>query len=294
MQQAYDLYLTDILRIISDALLVPVIIILLLLIVFALWSVGSLIAEFFTERRNFKANMPELLAALAAAEPAGIPAVVDESGLLNRQKRALLILWDYRMLPEETFVALAKRLIATEDLRYKRIADRQNAVSKIAPMFGLMGTLIPLGPGIVALGQNDLTTLSSSIGTAFYTTVAGLVSAAVSFVISKIRTNWYEEYMTSLEAAVTTIIELVEQLRNANEIDITEPGHSVFDLGYEKQGTAHTIAEEVANQSLAYVKQAAKDPASAQSDNSTMPSPKDAAMNQSFLQAGDVAQKKVV
>lgn len=294
MQQAYDLYLTDVLRIISDALLVPVIIILLLLIVFALWSMGSLIAEFFTERRNFKANMPELLAELAAAQPHSIPTVIDESGLLNRQKRALFILWDYRMLPEETFVALAKRLIATEDLRYKRIADRQNAVSKIAPMFGLMGTLIPLGPGIVALGQNDLTTLSSSIGTAFYTTVAGLISAAISFVISKIRTNWYEEYMTSLEAATTTILELVEQLRTANAIDITEPGHSVFEFGYEKQGKVNSVAEEVVNQSFAYANQDMKSQMLIQANDHTASASKDTAADQGFSQADDVLQKKVV
>lgn len=262
MDLAYDLYLTDILRIISDALLVPVILVLLFLMGYGLWSIGSVIVEFFTERRNFKANMPDLLARLAAAKPAEIPNVIDTSGLLNRQKKALLTLWDYRMLPEETFVALAKRLIATEDLRYRRIADRQGTASKIAPMFGLMGTLIPLGPGIVALGQNDLSTLSSSIGTAFYTTVAGLVSAAVFFFFSKIRTNWYEEYMTSLEAAMTTVIEVVDGLRMSGAIDITEPGTSVYDLGYEKPGKP-SVAEEVAAQSIAYAKDAeARDAAS--------------------------------
>ena len=74
-------------------------------------------------------------------------------------------------------------------------------------MFGLMGTLIPLGPGLIALGQGDTKTLSSSLLIAFDTTVAGLISAAVSYIISSVRNRWYEEYMVNLE----TVMECEEQ-----------------------------------------------------------------------------------
>ena len=36
-------------------------------------------------------------------------------------------------------------------------------IAKLGPMFGLLGPLIPLGPGIVALGQGDTVTLSEYI-----------------------------------------------------------------------------------------------------------------------------------
>ncbi len=85
-------------------------------------------------------------------------------------------------------------------------------VARIAPMFGLMGTLIPLGPGLIALAQ-ECKTLSDSLLIAFDTTVAGLISAAVSFVISGIRKNWYRQYMTGLETVMETILE--EQDREA-------------------------------------------------------------------------------
>jgi biopolymer transport protein ExbB/TolQ len=74
-------------------------------------------------------------------------------------------------------------------------------------MFGLLGTLIPLGPGLIALGQGDTYTLSQSMLTAFDTTIAGLAAAAVSFVISTIRKRWYEDYMTSTEALAQCILE---------------------------------------------------------------------------------------
>ena len=60
-------------------------------------------------------------------------------------------------------------------------------IAKLGPMFGLLGTLIPLGPGIVALGQGDTATLAGSLGVAFDTTIVGVISAAVACVISNVR-----------------------------------------------------------------------------------------------------------
>ena len=66
-------------------------------------------------------------------------------------------------------------------------------------MLGLMGTLIPLGPGIMALGQGDTYTLSVSLLTAFDTTIAGLIAAAFCLVISTVRRRWYSGYTADLE-----------------------------------------------------------------------------------------------
>ena len=80
-------------------------------------------------------------------------------------------------------------------------------IAKLGPMFGLLGTLIPLGPGIIALGQGDTVTLSKSLLTAFDTTVAGLICAAVALVISVIRKRWYSEYMADTETVIECILE---------------------------------------------------------------------------------------
>ena len=79
--------------------------------------------------------------------------------------------------------------------------------AKIGPMLGLLGTLIPLGPGIIALGQGDTITLSSSLLTAFDTTIMGLIAAAIAIVISTIRTRWYTDYMSILETLMECILE---------------------------------------------------------------------------------------
>jgi biopolymer transport protein ExbB/TolQ len=81
---------------------------------------------------------------------------------------------------------------------------------KLGPMFGLLGTLIPLGPGIIALGRGDTYTLSSSLLTAFDTTIAGLIAAAVATVISTIRKRWYSRYVGLMEAVMECLLEAME------------------------------------------------------------------------------------
>ena len=221
-------YLSDVLHAVSQALLAPDIIMLLAFIAYALFCIGSVIAENFSERRHFNVAMPQFLADLMAAKEDEIPGVIERSGLLNRQKSALLTVYDYRILPGDALVALIKRLVNEEESRYDRIAGRNNTAARVSPMLGLMGTLIPLGPGIQALGKANAEVLSTSLLIAFDTTVAGLVVAAVCLVIGKIRGNWYGNYMSALDSAMATMLQKIEDMRNEGKIQIKEPSNYAF------------------------------------------------------------------
>ena len=196
----------DILRAVCSALQIPTIIILLLLILLIIIILGSFFAELFTERRKLKADIPELVDQLQGKNVKDQEQIVLASGLLKRQKEAVIKLIKRITYPDDTREALARQLIADEESRYARITKITDLIARIAPMFGLMGTLIPLGPGLIALGQGDTKTLSDSLLIAFDTTIAGLVSAAVAFVISGIRKGWYEQYMVGLETVMETIL----------------------------------------------------------------------------------------
>ena len=196
----------DILRAVCSALQIPTIVILILLILLIIIILGSFFAELFTERRKLKADIPELVDQLQGKNVKDQEQIVLASGLLKRQKEAVIKLIKRITYPDDTREALARQLIADEESRYARITKITDLIARIAPMFGLMGTLIPLGPGLIALGQGDTKTLSDSLLIAFDTTIAGLVSAAVAFVISGIRKGWYEQYMVGLETVMETIL----------------------------------------------------------------------------------------
>ena len=180
----------DVLRAVASSLQIPTIIILLLLILATIVLLGTFIAEFFTERKALKVNIPALIDEMQGKNTTELDEVVSGSGLLKRQKEAAHELIVRIKYPNDTREALARQIISDEESRYNKITKFTDIIARVAPMFGLMGTLIPLGPGLIALAQGDTKTLSESLLIAFDTTVAGLISAAVAYVISGIRKGW--------------------------------------------------------------------------------------------------------
>ena len=196
----------DVLRAVSSALETPVVIVLIFFLLSAAVLTGWLIAEYFTERRQLRVALPKLLEELRTAPDRA--AVIEASGLLRRQRDALLELTRHPDFTGEMREALAVRLLEQEQERCDKIVRLSELIARLAPMFGLLGTLIPLGPGIIALGQGDTYTLSTSLLTAFDTTVAGLVAAAFATVISTVRRGWYREYASILDAVSEVLLEV--------------------------------------------------------------------------------------
>jgi biopolymer transport protein ExbB/TolQ len=262
-------FVQNMLHSVSQGLTYPVIILLLIAIGYSLFEIGSIIVEYIFERRHFKVALPEFLRAIDEAEAEDMADVVKRSGLLLRQKKTLLTLFQNRDLPEEARWALAKKLLSAEISHKKRVTDRNDTIAKVAPMLGLMGTLIPLGPGIVALGQGDTQTLSNSLLMAFDTTVAGLITAVVCMIISKIRKRWYTEYSDALEAGVTTMLEKIELLEKEGKLGHVD--HNEVDkLERELQG-GNGAAKQDASAPTASVGQAFSSSSAEKAAGTSMP-----------------------
>ena len=202
--------LNNVLRAVSSGLRYPVVVVLLLIMAATLVLLGSFLVEIFTERRHLKVSMPQLVDRLRTAGRSGQNAMTEtiaSGGLLRRQENILIELTQHPELTADMRRALADRLLEEEQSRMERIVKYSDLLAKLGPIFGLLGTLIPLGPGIIALGQGDTYTLSQSLLTAFDTTVAGLISAAVAMVISSVRKGWYANYMSILETLTDCVLE---------------------------------------------------------------------------------------
>ncbi len=207
-----NLSLSEVLHELGQVMKIPCLIILLALLVVAVWQIGDLVMEALTERRHREKDVEGLLDRLHAAEDsAGRVQVLEESALPAGQKRMLKKLAEEGGLSEGERTALAQKFLGDEEGRYERRTAVTDLLAKLGPMFGLLGTLIPLGPGIVALGQGDTATLSNAIGLAFDTTIAGLLSAAVGSVVSNIRNRWYDGYLTDLETVMEYVLEGAKQ-----------------------------------------------------------------------------------
>ncbi len=199
--------LSNVLRAVSSFLQVPVMLILILMIAVTILMTAILIFEYFLEHRKMKANLPALVDELKKRR-GHLDSVIRKSGLLKRQREALQEIIRHKELTPSMRESLAAELLYEEKVRYDSIVRITDTIAKLGPMFGLMGTLIPLGPGIIALGRGDTLTLSQSLLIAFDTTVAGLAAAAVCYVISAIRKKWYAGYISALEMCMECVVEL--------------------------------------------------------------------------------------
>jgi hypothetical protein len=114
-----------------------------------------------------------------------------------------LVLWDIGVALGERSGGLARwrRLPRAEaERRACRRLDRADLTGRIGPMLGLMGTLIPLGPGLAALGDGDVRILSTAMLVAFDTTVIGLVTGAAGFLLGRLRRRWYDAFFDQWDA----------------------------------------------------------------------------------------------
>ncbi len=222
MTESILLSLKDTMHVISSNLLIPTIIILLLLLALTVVELGGILAETLTERRRMKVDVSELVDAFQGKDAGKIMDKIEHSLLLRRQKKVLGKLIRHSNLPSASLQALARRLLAGEELHYTKITNRTDLVVRLGPMFGLMGTLIPLGPGMIALGQGDTKTLADSLLIAFDTTITGLAAAGIAFAISRLRKRWYDDYLSNLEALMESLLEVFAHERGIEKQEVQD------------------------------------------------------------------------
>ena len=92
-----------------------------------------------------------------------------------------------------------ERLLNEMEYLISRRLERSRLISRIGPMLGLMGTLIPMGPALIGLSHGDIETLADNLIIAFGTTVVGLLVGGVSYAIAMVRTRWYDREMDEME-----------------------------------------------------------------------------------------------
>jgi biopolymer transport protein ExbB/TolQ len=62
--------------------------------------------------------------------------------------------------------------------------------SRIAPMLGLVATMIPMGPALIAVSAGTSQGVAQNLAPAFAAVIVALVSASITFWIHTIRRRW--------------------------------------------------------------------------------------------------------
>lgn len=72
-------------------------------------------------------------------------------------------------------------------------------VSRTAPMLGLVATMIPMGPALLALTRSDAQSVGENMVVAFSSVILALVSASLTFLVMTVRRRWLLEELRQLE-----------------------------------------------------------------------------------------------
>ena len=201
-------WLTGSLDVISQSLAIPVLVILLILVVVSIVLLGGFIGEFIS-----RCNVPvKLIRDLIydinnASSIGGLNEVISDSDISFSQKNVLLEITSSKDLNASSREALARKLFENEEEKTLDQLRKTDIITRIGPTLGLMGTLIPMGPGLAALGAGDINALASSLTVAFNTTIVGIGSGALCYVIGKIRSGWYDKYLSDLDALIDAVLD---------------------------------------------------------------------------------------
>lgn len=97
----------------------------------------------------------------------------------------------------------AKTGAASDDLELwiLRRLEWVRIVSRTAPMLGLVATMIPMGPALLALTHNEGATMGENLAVAFAAVILSLVAASICFFILTIRRRWLLEELRQIEQA---------------------------------------------------------------------------------------------
>jgi biopolymer transport protein ExbB/TolQ len=181
--------LSSFIYIISSALLLPVLFLLSALSLVVLYKLGAFFAEYLSRLRVTKEGADVLGQCKQAYSfsPASkvVMSFLVKLQVMERLKKATEVEVEYFL--QETALGLRRSL------------DFIEILVRVGPMLGLMGTLIPMGTGLAALSQGDLTKLSSDLVIAFTTTVVGLAQGGISYAILRVKKRWVEKDILQME-----------------------------------------------------------------------------------------------
>jgi biopolymer transport protein ExbB/TolQ len=181
---------------IASALRVPVLILALLALLVCALEVGRFATELYSRARVGRGALRSL-ARQVVANP-GQAAALSARAPSAFAREALLEIARATLAGEQAGIEHA---LADYELAVQRRLDHTRILVRAGPALGLMGTLIPLAPGLVALGRGEVSTLATDLRTAFAATTIGLLVGTVAFALTLTRTRMYSEDFTALERA---------------------------------------------------------------------------------------------
>lgn len=176
---------------ISSGLLVPVIVGLLFFFAKSIVMLGGFAGQYIQrvkQDKQLRQRMDQLdrLTIHTFSEE-----LKDQPDSLFTQTAGLLLATDS--------TAIANRVLSEYEVTADAELGKYKVLVKFGPILGLMGTLIPMGPALAGLSTGDISSMAYNMQVAFATTVLGLFSGAVGFILLQVKQRWFTSDLVYLD-----------------------------------------------------------------------------------------------
>lgn len=164
---------------VSNLLLTPVLLIIALLFLYAFFVLGIFLAQYF--QRKYNATKYQQAVRDFVINKTSIKPPIKGYHLFNKINDDLL-------MTHQNLEVFALKLL-----------EKQRIVTRLAPMLGLVATMIPMGPALKSLADGNVQGISENLIIAFAAVIFGLVTASITFWTVSIKKRWLVEELNDLE-----------------------------------------------------------------------------------------------
>lgn len=193
--------ISNILYWISTGLLVPVIVLLIYFFLRALLLIGVFFGQYMAERKT-AAMLDSRIRDLSPGE------VITFVESLPDADGSMAVRYLKAIVKAQGNEARIDLLVSDYELEADKNVATSKILTKMGPILGLMGTLIPMGPALVGLATGDIASMAYNMQVAFATTVVGLVVSAIGFVTQQAKERWALHNLILLDFVAQTIKDL--------------------------------------------------------------------------------------
>ena len=184
--------ISNILYWISTGLLVPVIVLLIFFSIRALILIGG----FFGQYLQVKKTTTVIYNKLANLNPSTLE---DFDKGLPTKTTSVMVAYAKKIIEAENDRSKIDLFLSEYEIEADKELSTSRTLTKMGPILGLMGTLIPMGPALVGLASGDIASMAYNMQVAFATTVVGLVVSAIGFLTQQVKERWAVKNLTILE-----------------------------------------------------------------------------------------------
>ena len=182
---------------ISTGLMLPVVVVLLFLFLRSLAAIGSFYGDYVSRLKASKTLAPFLdEVAATGLNGRGVP-----------EGKVTLFAYLKQLLEAKHSEVNREKTLADFELAMAKQLSTTKSMSKLGPVLGLMGTLIPMGPALVGLASGNIASMAENMQVAFSTTVVGLIVGAVGYILTEVKQRWYAKDLSQLNYIADLITE---------------------------------------------------------------------------------------